>query len=105
MDVILVILSFAALYWVWLDNRNAHATAVRICRQLCKDHGVLLLDDTVSIHSLRLRRDINDRVRIWRHYQFEFTDNVAQRYAGNVTLLGMRLVSYSMGEGQVIENE
>jgi len=100
-----VLITFAALFWLWLDNRRAHEKARLFCQRLCRENQMLLLDDTVAIARLRLQRDADSGVmKVLRLYSFEFTDDVSQRHAGNVTLLGMRLISYSLGDGQTIEN-
>lgn len=102
MDVILVIACFCALTWFWLDNRRAHEITLGICRHICQHHNMLLLDDTIALDSLRLRRDARGILRFHRKYTFEFTDNVAIRHQGYIMLFGTHLDAYSMGDGHVI---
>jgi len=47
-----------------------------------------LLDQSVGIHRVWLKRDSDNRLRIWRNYQFEFTSTGDERYKGNVITLG-----------------
>ena len=49
------ILTLAGLAWLWLDSLRARETAVAAARAACNAEGLLLLDATVSIASLRLR--------------------------------------------------
>ena len=52
-----------------------------------------MLDDTVSIRSLRLVRDDLGRLRLHRScYEFEYSDTGDNRRRGSVTLLGHDVV-------------
>lgn len=75
----------AALFW---RARRIHETAVRLTRRHCEREEVLLLDETVSLKKLRLRRDGGGRLRIWRLYTFEFTVTGGERYSGETRVIG-----------------
>jgi hypothetical protein len=102
MDVILIILGFGAVTWFWLDSRRAHEMTLGICRHICQHHEMLLLDDTIALDKLSLRRDAGGQLRFHRKYTFEFTDNVAIRHQGFIMLFGTHLDAYSMGDGNVV---
>jgi hypothetical protein len=105
MDVILIILGFAAISWYWLDTRRAHEITLGICRHICQHHGMTLLDETVALDKITLQRDPAGQMRFHRKYLFEFTDNVAVRHQGYITLFGTRLDAYSMGDGHIINSQ
>lgn len=74
--------------WYWFNAMRAKELARQACRQRCNDVGVIFLDDTAALTRLRLRRDSEGRVRIYREYQFEFTSDGSRRYGGEIALLG-----------------
>ena len=90
---LLLMLAVAAAVWFWFDSMRAHETAVAICKRACASEGVLLLDDTVALASLDLRRDGRGQRRLMRSYEFEFSDTGDNRLIGSVTLLGRELVT------------
>ena len=57
----------------------------------------MLLDDTVAIASLRLRRDDDGRVHLQRAYDFEYSDSGNNRIRGGIVLLGRAVVMLNVG--------
>ena len=74
--------------WFWFDSLRAREAAVDTARRACGTDGVMLLDETVALSALRLRRRANGAVSLLRVYRFEFSDTGNNRLEGNVTLLG-----------------
>ncbi len=72
----------------WFDSMRARERAVTVCRLTCKNYGAQLLDQTVSLHRLRLRRDSLGRVRFHRIYSFDYSYSGTDRYQGSVSMLG-----------------
>jgi len=94
---IVSILLLGAICWLWLDSLKAREAAVRAAREICKAEGLMLLDDTVSIASLKLARDENGHLRLQRAYHFEYSDTGDNRLKGNVVMLGHRMVVFNIG--------
>lgn len=92
MSGFIYLILLCALIWFWLDSRRAHEFAVDICRHLCSQHDVLLLDDTIALHRLKLRRANNGHIQFERSYRFEYSDNPGRRDSGDLVLLGLRPV-------------
>ena len=78
----------AAGAWFWFDSMRAREAAVQAAKSACAADGVVLLDDTVALGVLRLRRAARGSVSLLRVYRFEFTDTGNDRLEGSVTLLG-----------------
>ena len=77
--------------WLAMDNLRAREAAIEAARCACAGDGVQLLDDTVMMVSLRIRRGEGGRAVLRRVYQFEFSDTGNNRLAGAVTLAGPRV--------------
>jgi hypothetical protein len=86
---LLWLIGLIGLYWSF--SMAARELALHIARQACQEMEALLLDETVSLNQIRLRRDTNQRLRLRRHFAFQYMDRHANRYEGAVILLGNRL--------------
>lgn len=94
---ILSLLLFAAAVWLWLDSLKAREIALRAARTACTAEQLLLLDETVAIANLKLRRDDDGHVQLQRAYDFEYSDTGDNRLAGSVVLLGHRVTLLNVG--------
>jgi hypothetical protein len=94
---ILSLLLFAATVWLWLDSLKAREIAVHAARAACTAEALLLLDDTVAIASLKLRRDDDGQVKLQRAYDFEYSDTGDNRLKGSIVLLGHRVMLLNVG--------
>ncbi len=82
------LLLFVLLAWFWYDTMQAREQAILIGKRHCQQDGLQLLDETVSLASLRLRRNRDGHAAFRRVYEFEFSDNGDNRRIGSITLLG-----------------
>ncbi|MEJ2479060.1 MAG: DUF3301 domain-containing protein [Acidihalobacter sp.] len=89
----LLLALLAAVVWAWVDALRAREAALRACRRTCARLGLQLLDETVALRHLRLRRDADGRVRLRRHYAFEYSERGNERRQGEAVLLGRRVES------------
>jgi hypothetical protein len=81
--LILVVTGLAAVTWWRLlkGKELARYAAAVICRQ----HGLVLMDDTVILHSVQLRRE--DPARAWGlKYRFDFAHDGIPRKGGTVLI-------------------
>jgi hypothetical protein len=78
--------------WFWFDGFQSRAAAMRAAHAACAADGLLLLDDTVALASVRLGRDDAGRLRLRRTYDFEYSDTGDNRRAAQLTLLGTELL-------------
>ncbi len=66
-------------------------------RAACKTEGLLFLDDTVGLQSMRPVRDAEGRMALRRVYGFEYSDDGDNRRKGSVALLGDRVIMVDVG--------
>ena len=91
----LVLLALGAAIGVWLKLSAARERAVRIARAQCLQHGLQLLDETVGLRRIRLRR-VNGLQRVERCYDFEVSVNGNDREPGRLWMIGGALTSLSL---------
>lgn len=88
---LLVLLLFAATGWLWFDSLKAREAAVTAARAACDSENLLLLDDTVAILRIGLRRGRDGVLRIARSYAFEYSDTGNDRSTGRIVMHGHRV--------------
>jgi hypothetical protein len=93
----LAVCLLALLAWFWLDSLRARDVAVAAARAACAAEGLMLLDDTVAIAGVRLRRGDDGRVHLLRAYDFEYSDSGDNRIRGSIVLLGRAVVMLNVG--------
>jgi hypothetical protein len=97
---LLVTGSVVAWWQLMLGRQRARNAAGHVC----SNHGLQLLDDTVSLSSISWNReDSNSRILV--HYGFEFATNGAKRRNGVATMgfPASLTVTLYLEEGRLIE--
>ena len=89
------LLALVAVVGLWLKLSSARDRAVRVARQQCQQHGLQLLDETVGLRAVRLRR-VNGLRRIERCYGFEVSVEGHDRAPCRLWMLGDALSSLSL---------
>ena len=94
---IFVLLAIVAIAWLWHDSLGAREAAVSAARDACAAEGLLFLDDTVGITSLKPARDDEGHVKLQRAYEFEYSDTGNNRIKGSIVMLGERVMLLNVG--------
>ena len=87
------VLLFAVIGAFWWNSDQVKSLALHYAYQLCRKHELQLLDQTLVLKNVRLKRGSNDRLGLQRLYQFEFTTTGEQRYKGTLLIAGKILLS------------
>jgi hypothetical protein len=88
--------SLVGLGWFWSDSLSKREIALAAARRACEQAGVQLLDETVALHRLRLRKDEEFHSRFYREFSFEYSTAGDDRHPGRVYLLGERNLGVSL---------
>jgi hypothetical protein len=92
---LLLLLVFGAGIGLWLKLSVARERAVREARRQCEQHGLQLLDETVGLRSVRLRR-IDGWRRFERCYSFDVSIDGDDREPGRLWMIGQALSGLSL---------
>ncbi len=84
---ILWLTAFGFIAALWYKNLAYKDLAYKSALQFCREADVQLLDQTIVLRAIRPVK-LSQQWFLRRHYQFEFTSTGADRYKGNITLLG-----------------
>lgn len=96
------LLVLGIILWFWQDSLGARERACAASSRACHQSNVQLLDDTVALERLWLRRDRDGRLKLERLYLFEFTDTGLIRLVGSVLLIGWRVEVLHMEGGDLL---
>lgn len=90
-----LLLALLAIVGLWLKLNRAREQATTEARQQCLRHGLQLLDETVGLRSLRLRR-LNGQVGVERSYSFDVSIDGDDREPGQLWLIGTVMTGLSL---------
>lgn len=85
---IVVFALFGAIGGYFWRAQGARERALLVTRQYCQNKALQLLDETVGLSGLWLKRNAEGRMCLRRTYRFEFTATGEERYEGKTVLLG-----------------
>lgn len=88
-EALLFILLIAAGLLVWFEAQRMREYVIRRCTAVCQGADLQLLDETVALAALRLKRDGRGRLRLHRRYQFDVSETGTDRRRGWITLTGV----------------
>lgn len=89
------------LVWFWHASMSARERANVAALEACERLRLTLLDGTVAIARIWLKRDGSGRLRIERTYGFEYTDDGMRRLRGFVVSLGPQVTSVGLAAARL----
>lgn len=89
------LLGLASVAGTWLTSSRARERAVEEARQQCGARGLQLLDETVGLNAVRLRR-VGGRRQLEWGYAFEVSAHGDDRMDGRLWMRGARLAAISL---------
>ena len=93
-DLLLLVLLLAVI-GLWLKLSRAREQATQEGRQQCQQHGLQLLDESVGLRGVRMRR-IHGRWLLERCYTFEVSIDGDDREPGRLWMIGQTLTGVSL---------
>lgn len=92
LTTLFLLLVLLAVAGTWLVLSRARDRAIQEARRRCQQHGLQLLDETVGLSGLRVRRFHGRRV-LERRYSFEVSIDGDDREAGHLWMVGNLLTA------------
>lgn len=104
MDILLALAVIGLVIWFWQDSLRCRELALVAGQRACRETGVQLLDQTVAVRAVRLRRNPAGRLSLLRVFGFEFSRDGVARLEGRVVIFGRQvdLVQMDFPEGSTI---
>jgi hypothetical protein len=85
---LLLLALLGLIVWFWQNTLQARELALRAARDTCRSQQLQLLDGTVTLHRLTLRRSNQGRVTLQRTFQFCYSAEGDDRHTGFIITLG-----------------
>ena len=101
MAMLMLLILIGLIAWFWQDSLRARERAREASKRMCRQYNVQLLDDTVALDRLRVRRLESGRLAFERRYLFEFTTNGAERLSGVVMMTGIKIEVLALDGGDL----
>lgn len=95
-ESLLPLLIVLALLYLWQSALRTRERARALGNELCAQAGVQLLDQTVALKRLRVRRLPGHGLQLWRCYGFELSTNGTDRQRGSLDLVAGEVVAYDL---------
>jgi hypothetical protein len=93
MSPLFLLVGVGVALWFWQQSLQAREIAIHSAQELCHSQNLQLLDGTVALNALRLRRNLRGHIALQRTYLFDYSQDGAVRQQGFVLLLGLRVES------------
>lgn len=105
MGSLLTLFIFGLLVWFWFDSLKVREQAIQIARASCAKHNAQFLDQSVSLESIKPKRDPYGRMTWERIYGFDFSLQGVERRRGRTIMLGKTLkqIQMDIDDGTVID--
>jgi hypothetical protein len=101
---LLLLLVLGAIVGLWMKLSVARERATLEARRQCQQHGLQLLDETVGLRGIRLRR-VNGQHTIERCYGFDVSIDGHDREPGRLWMIGNTLTGVRMPTIELLSRE
>ena len=95
LDLFLLTLITSIIYY-WVCAQRIRELALKGAQQECKKLDLQLLEGSVALKKLRIKRTHSGRLGLIRDYIFEFSATGDERYLGTVTMFGLSVVNIDL---------
>lgn len=92
----LLLVLLALIIYLWYETFRLREYVLNKCRQLCRESGLQLLDHTVALAALSIKKQPGGLYQLSRCYGFEYSINGTERLRGYVDLIGTRITAIRM---------
>lgn len=92
LDTLLLLIAFGFGAFLWSEARRAAEQARALGSEACRRAGVQLLDQSVSLHRVAVRRGESGWLQLLREYRFDYSRDGIDRLRGSLALQGGRLL-------------
>ncbi|SEF94631.1 DUF3301 domain-containing protein [Marinobacterium lutimaris] len=86
---------------IWWQGQKVREIALREVRRQCEKMDLQLLDESVGLRALWLKRADDGKIRVWRRYHFEFTSTGDERYSGEIITLGHKVTGFNVSPHRI----
>jgi hypothetical protein len=79
------------LLWLWQNTLRIRELAIVAARQTCSRQQLQLLDGTVVLHRLGVKRSPSGHLALRRTFLFAYSEDGLERHTGFIIMLGAQI--------------
>jgi hypothetical protein len=79
------------LLWFWQNTLRIRELASTAARQTCSRQHLQLLDGTVVLHRVSLKRNASGHMTLRRTFLFAYSEDGVERHTGFIIMLGSQI--------------
>ena len=88
----LVLIMFVVVaFMVWWRTQEIKHYALKVARRHCDELSLQMLDESIALKRIRLRRSERGAFNLVREFVFEFSSTGDERYIGLVEVFGRKV--------------
>ena len=89
----LLLILLVLLIYIWYETFRLREYVLIKCQQVCTESHLQLLDHTIALTSLSIKKRPGGGVSLYRCYGFEYSINGTERLRGYVDLAGRKILA------------
>lgn len=79
------------IIYYWISAQKIRERALKFAKEECQKLDLQLLDGSVALKKIKLKRADSGHLALLRKYSFEFSATGVERYTGEITMFGMKV--------------
>lgn len=91
MKSVILLFLIVTIAVIWFENLRIRERIIHRCKEICRRADLQLLDQTVALVSLSLRRSPTGGVTLFRIYQFDVSEDGTDRQRAYVSVTGKEI--------------
>ena len=99
MTIVLLILLVLLIY-IWYETLRLREYVLIKCQQVCRESHLQLLDHTIALTALSIKKHPGDGFSLHRCYGFEYSINGTERLRGYVDLAGRKILAVRLEDAK-----
>lgn len=88
------------LIYIWYETFRLREHVLIKCKQVCRDSKLQLLDQTIALAALSIKKTPGGRFHLYRCYGFEFSVNGTERLRGFVDMMGNNISAIRLEDAE-----
>jgi len=96
----LLLLLLVFIIYIWYETFRLREYVLIKCKQVCRESNLQLLDQTIALDAISIKKSPGGRFYLYRCYGFEFSVNGTERLRGYVDTTGRNISAIRLEDAE-----
>ena len=96
----LLLLLLVFIIYIWYETFRLREYVLIKCKQVCRESNLQLLDQTIALAALSIKKSPGGSFHLCRCYGFEFSINGTERLRGFVDMVGRSISAIRLEDAE-----